>query len=110
MIENEQTRATDTQRTEKTPLGTRMDLAENPMPNHRALKDEGSIIPNDGLVPTPSEWVATSWDTVSFVLRNAEMFSSADTGQAGRMGSARPLIPLEIDSEHLFRIGWSCAR
>jgi len=93
------------QKTEKTALGIRMDLAENPMPNYRALKDEGSIIPNDGLVPTPSEWVATSWETVSFVLRNAEMFSSADTGQAGRMGSARPLIPLEIDppEHHRYR-------
>ena len=77
----------DMHRTEKTPLGIRMDLAENPMPVHRELHDRGPLIPNDGVVPTSSQWVATSWDTVSFVLRNAELFSSADTNNGSRLGA-----------------------
>jgi cytochrome P450 len=75
------------------------------MPVYDRLRDDGSVIANDGLVPVSSRWLATSWDSVSFVLRHPDLFSSASTSGHSQMGSARPLIPLEIDppEHHRYR-------
>ncbi|MGD9793249.1 MAG: cytochrome P450 [Acidimicrobiia bacterium] len=83
------------QRTEITPLGLRLDLTENHLPAYRSLREAGSLIANNGAVPVPAEWYATDWDTISFVFRHPELFSSA-ASSAG-MGPTQKMIPLEVD-------------
>src|SRR6188508_1138420 len=78
-----------------TELGERIDLAENPLPTYRELRDAGPIVPNDGTVPMPSTWLATDKETVDFVFRHPDLFSSAP-GMTS-IGNVRPLIPLEVD-------------
>jgi cytochrome P450 len=75
-------------------LGERLDLAENPLPSYAKLRSDASVVPNDGIVPMPTTWVATSRDSIMAIFRDPEVFSSANVGSGL---SDRPLIPLEID-------------
>ena len=76
-------------------LGERLDLSENLLPSFNYLRERGRIIPRDGVVPVPADWLATDRETVAYVLRHPELFSSA--GDNSYMGTDRPMIPLEVD-------------
>jgi cytochrome P450 len=91
------------QHTEISPLGLRLDLNENHLPAYRALRESGALIANDGSVPVPAEWLATDWDTISWVFRHPEVFSSAQTEAS--MGPEHKMIPLEVDppDHHRYR-------
>ncbi len=78
-----------------TVLGERIDLGENPLPAFAPLRGTGQVIPAAGVVPVATDWVATDRETVDFVFRHPELFSSA--AGTGHLGTTRPLIPLEID-------------
>jgi cytochrome P450 len=86
--------------TELTPLGLRLDLSENHLPAYNALRDVGPLVPFDGCVPAPCDFLATDWDTISWVFRHPDVFSSAMAET--NLGQVRKLIPLEIDPpDHL---------
>ncbi len=89
---------------EFTPLGMRLDLGENPLPAYDFLRKEGPLIGNGGVVPIMVDYLATDRETISFVFRNPQVFSSAFN--KSQLGNHRPLIPLEIDppDHHRYRL------
>jgi cytochrome P450 len=80
--------------------GERIDRSQNPMPTYEGLRGRGPVIPAQGVIPIPADWVATDLETVEFVFRHPEDFSSAP-GKTS-LGNTRPLLPLEVDPpEHI---------
>ncbi|MCU1345443.1 MAG: cytochrome [Acidimicrobiia bacterium] len=88
---------------EMTPLGQRIDLAENHLPTYTPLRQAGSMIRNDGFVPAITDWIATDRETITYIFRHPELFSSARTST--QLGNTRPTIPLEVDppEHHRYR-------
>jgi len=86
-----------------TPLGERFDLSENALPYYRHFREAGSVIPNDGWIPTPADWIATDLETVQTIFRRPDLFSSA--AGSSPSGNIRPMIPLEVDppDHHRYR-------
>ena len=75
--------------------GERIDLSQNPLPSYTRLRGRGQIVPAAGVIPLPADWVATDQETVEFVFRHPDDFSSSPGKTV--LGNTRPLIPLEID-------------
>lgn len=83
------TSATDQQGDPRRHRQMDLDMAANPQPIYRMMRDEGPVVRMDGHV------VLTRWADIDQALRHPEIFSS--NSSAVDLGNVRPLIPLQID-------------
>ncbi|MEX5712254.1 cytochrome P450 [Parafrankia sp. FMc6] len=70
-----------------------IDVARDPKPTYRALRDAGRVMQATGMFGPAI--IAVGREVVDEIFKHPDVYSSA--AHAGRLGNVRPLIPIEYD-------------
>ncbi|MCK9931140.1 cytochrome P450 [Frankia sp. Mgl5] len=70
-----------------------IDVARDPKPTYRALRDAGRVMQATGMFGPAI--IAAGREVVDEIFKHPDVYSSA--AHAGRLGNVRPLIPIEYD-------------